>query len=265
MKFLAFLFSTGLLAMQLHAQPTSTAKVGPPPSWGGVIDKYAKEGVPEPTDNIDAKLATEAYSEQERAARSAKTAKAGATPPPAKSAPAAALAGTADAQPKPGQEDDLSKSIKGAVKDLVNPFKEVLIDQSAEKKQDGDPLARLGPEGQTQQASGSSTAALQPRTDDERKRMQMHHDHMIEELVEELKPWAVGAVVVAFLGFCVNLWIAYAKRKTQRASARASSGSGSSASRSGTPSGFAPSNLPSHLQTDNGRSSSRKSRNRSRD
>ena len=266
MKFLAFFFTACLLTAQSYAQPTSTVNIAPPPAWGGVIDKFAKEGVPEPADNTDAKLATEAYSEQERADRAAKgdkAAKAGAAPTPVKSASGAVPSAAADKPGKPAQEEELSKTIKGAVKDVVNPFKEVMGELTVEKKQDGDPVARLGADGQVQPPTSSNASPGQPRTDYERKRDQMRTDHLIEELVEELKPWAIGALVLAFFGFCVNLWLGFVKRKTQRASSRVSSSSSSSSSRAGPSSGYSAGTSRSHLETDSGRSSSRKNRSRS--
>ncbi len=257
MKFLAFLFSTWLLSATAQAQTAPATgtqapiNIGPAPSWGGVIDRYAKEGIPETADSTDAKLTTETYSEQERAAKRA------AARPPAKGALAPAAAGAAEKPPKPGQEDEFSKSVTGTVKDLVKPFQEVLQDQSAEKRQEGDPLARPERDGQGQQPFGSNAQAAQPRGQNDRQQEKLRTDHMLAELVEELKPWAIGAALLAFVGFCVNLWLSYAKRKTQRTIPS------TSASRSGPPSAYSTGTPRSHLETDPGRSSSRKSRSRS--
>ncbi len=267
MKCLAFLFSVFFLLATAQAQPASTTGtppsllVGPAPVWGGVIDKYAKEGMPEPAGSTDVKLETASELEQERTSQAAKKAAAARNPaqqalagsPSAAATPMAAQ--NAVVRQEPGHDDDWSKNVKESVKDLVQPFKEILVGPNGEIKPEADPVAV--PEGSRQQPSGKLANAARPRSELERQREKIRNSLLIDELLEEVKPWAIGAGLLAFGGFCVRLWMGNAKSKKQRVASSASrSGPASAYSASGSSSSL------SHKETDSARGARRKIRRR---
>ncbi len=206
MKSLAFFCIFLLAQLAAHAQvatnSTGTFSGGPAsgPDWSAAIEKLGKENEAAAENAI-------AISPAETLTDAAKSAAPAAAK--AASAPSTRASGAAGAAASDAKDEDWAGSVRNSIKDVIKPFQEFLPEPEATKEID--PLAEE--RRRSRAAYGAPGQAAPALTEAQRKAQQHWTSVMIEELVDELVPWAIGAMVLLALGFGVSLWVSYVKRK----------------------------------------------------
>lgn len=232
MKSLAFLCSLLLLALSCRAEPT-TAPASPgvgagAPNWAAAIDKFGKDSPDASQDAADAKLFADHTSEEERFAKSAAARAARAALAPSlrasealatASAPVAAKTAVAQAvsiDDKKDDDEDWAGTVRQSIKDIVRPYQELLPggDSAAKAARDA------SGEGGERRQDGASGQTYGSKSEQQREREKIRSDVLLDQLLEELKPWAIGAVVVLFLGLGLSQWLTYMQRKSAAPSSR---------------------------------------------
>lgn len=213
MKFPVFIF----LLVSLPAQPQlvqgTGQSAGTSPAWGNVIESFAKDSGNAATHEVqDAKLLDDTLTDEERAARRAA---ARALAPAVKASGAASpvlAASSAGANRvvlgKPDGEGDWAKAVSGSLKDIVRPFQDMLSPGDSGDKPGGDPL--LDSDGQPRVRAATQDAS--PKSGQLRETEKIRTEVLVDQLIEELKPWAFGAAAIAALGLVVNVWVTTLKR-----------------------------------------------------
>jgi hypothetical protein len=209
MKSLVFFWVVWLASLIAQAQVATNAPgtfSGNPasgPDWEAAIEKLGKEAAnaEAASEAAHSKLLTDALSQQEKASATAKAASA----PQARASDAVAPIKSE----KKGDDEDWAGTVRHSVKEIVKPFQEFLPASDANKEIDPAEEERRRSRAALQ-APGQGAPVL---TESQRRAQQFWTSVMIEELIDELLPWAIGVVVLAALGYGVSLWVAFMKRK----------------------------------------------------
>ncbi len=234
MKYLAFCFALLLLVATARAEvatlPASpaTGAGDATPHWAAAIDKFGKDSPDAALDAADAKLFADHLLEAGRTAKSA-AARAALAPSLRASAPvadasapltpkAAATAATADAASHDGKgdDDDWASTVRQSIKDIVRPYQELLPSTDAAAKAARDRSIESG----ERRAEVANRQSYGVKTELQREREKISSDMALDQLLQELKPWALGAGLILFLGVIVSQWLAYLQRKSTGSSSR---------------------------------------------
>jgi hypothetical protein len=227
MKSLAFFCSIWLLSVAARAEVavglpgSSTSNAATPLNWSAAIEKFGKEGAA--AEGVESKLLEQhllngepttnltAAPEPARAASGVPAAKGAAS---AAGGTNAAIAGAATSANKKGEEDLVSQ-IRHSVWDVVKPFQELLPGSTVDARPVNEEGA--GGAGGTGGAIGgggqSGGQRYAPRSESQKRVEKIRSDVLLDQLLDELKPWAFAALGLGILGFGLNQWMAYMKRK----------------------------------------------------
>lgn len=225
MKSPVFLCSLLLLALSCRADlataPASPGTGAGAPNWATGIDKFGKDSPDATQEAADAKLFADHLSEEERFAKSAAARAARAALAPSlrasealapASAPVAAktaLAQAVSSDDKRDDDEDWAGTVRQSIKDIVRPYQELLPGGDAAAKAARDASG----EGGERRSEGASGQTYGGKSNQQRELEKIRSDVLLDQLLEELKPWAIGAVVVLFLGFGLSQWLAFMQRK----------------------------------------------------
>ena len=226
MKSLAFFCSVWLLVLVARAEiatgvtvPSATV-AQPAANWAGAIEKFTKENLDPVTENVDGKLLEHSLQEFERpvAVLPGSAASAPALRASAPALRASGAAGSANAAFGPTDtpssadkrdEDDWASAIRHTVWDIVKPYQDFIPGVGARERPPAedtqDPGARI--------AQTPAPPRYTPKSEAQREGERLRSDYLISQLIDEVKPWAIGIVSAALMALGLSQWLAYLKRK----------------------------------------------------
>jgi hypothetical protein len=223
MKSLTFFYSVILVVLPAFAEvtPSTDTPLNPAtvtaPNWSAAMQKFTKDGVDSSQDAVDARLLIDHLSENDPVAKSAAAAAAplaGASGAQARNAQLkGASAGANDFDPeKIGKDEDWSTTVRHTVRDIIKPYQEYLPSFP-----DNSPQA-LG-ERQTAGEPGLGGPAIlggqkyARKSETQRRAENIQSEQLVAQLIDDIWPWAIGALLVGLIAYGISKWVGYVKRK----------------------------------------------------